>query len=268
MTCSSDSFARLLEEVLDDATLVQWDRLVNGMFHQDATGAGIEVFNAVTLLGSVGAWAVVAGASLWLWRGRHVLLLSAWLGTNFGGLLLEWVLKTLVHRRRPEYAAAYLHRHSYSFPNGHSMQSTITYVMLVFVGSVASRRWHDHRRALLACAVILTTLVGFSRLYLGVHYPGDVVGGIAAGTAWVSAALIQFNLAARQKLMRDRLSLTLRVIDPFDTSHERGTTVDARFIQTSDRARAIRGLLLSASWMFGPTEKRSETIDLSGDGPP
>jgi hypothetical protein len=83
-----------------------------------------------------------------------------------------------------------------------------------------------------------------------------------------NASRTQFNVAARQKLMDDQLSLTLRVIDPFDTSHERGTTVDPRFFQISDRSRAIRGLLLSASWTFGKPDKGKETIDLSGEGPP
>jgi outer membrane cobalamin receptor len=78
----------------------------------------------------------------------------------------------------------------------------------------------------------------------------------------------QFNLAARQKLMDDRLNLTLRIIDPFSTAHERSTTIDPRFVQTSDRSRAIRGLLLSASWTFGKVEKGKDTIDLSGDGAP
>jgi hypothetical protein len=80
-----------------------------------------------------------------------------------------------------------------------------------------------------------------------------------------NASRTQFNLAVRQKLMQDQLSLTLRVIDPFNTSHERGTTVDPRFIQISDRSRAIRGLLLSASWTFGKPDKDKDTIDLSVD---
>jgi outer membrane cobalamin receptor len=80
-----------------------------------------------------------------------------------------------------------------------------------------------------------------------------------------NASRTQFNVAARQKLMDDQLSLTLRVIDPFNTSHERGTTVDPRFFQTSDRSRAVRGLLLSASWTFGKPEKEKETIDLNAD---
>ncbi|MDQ2665778.1 MAG: TonB-dependent receptor [Gemmatimonadota bacterium] len=78
----------------------------------------------------------------------------------------------------------------------------------------------------------------------------------------------QLNLAARQKFMDDQFSLTLRVIDPFDTSHERGTTIDPRFFQVSDRSRAVRGLLLSASWTFGKPEKGRDNIDLSGDGSP
>jgi outer membrane cobalamin receptor len=83
-----------------------------------------------------------------------------------------------------------------------------------------------------------------------------------------NASRTQFNLAARQKLMDDQLSLTLRVIDPFNTSHERTTTLDPRFFQTSDRSRAIRGLLLSASWTFGKPEKGKDAIDLNGDGTP
>ena len=78
----------------------------------------------------------------------------------------------------------------------------------------------------------------------------------------------QFNLAARRKLMDDQLSLTLRAIDPFDTSRERSLTFDPRFSQTSTRRRAIRALLLSASWTIGKPEKAGDKIDLSGEGAP
>jgi len=78
------------------------------------------------------------------------------------------------------------------------------------------------------------------------------------------ASWTQFNFAARQKLMEDQLSVTLRVIDPFDTSRERGTTVDPRFFQTSDRFRKARALMLGATWTFGKPDKE-EKIDLSGD---
>lgn len=70
-----------------------------------------------------------------------------------------------------------------------------------------------------------------------------------------NASRTQVSLAARQKLMDDQLSLTLRVVDPFNTSRESSTTIDPRFYQVSDRSRAIRGLVLSANWAFGKPPK-------------
>jgi len=84
-----------------------------------------------------------------------------------------------------------------------------------------------------------------------------------------NASRTQFSLAARQKLMEDRLSVTLRVIDPFKTSRESSTTIDPRFYQVSNRARAIRGLLLSVNWTFGKPQKEGrDTIDQGSDQPP
>jgi hypothetical protein len=73
-----------------------------------------------------------------------------------------------------------------------------------------------------------------------------------------NASRTRFSFAARQKLMQDRLSLTLRVIDPFNTSRESNTTIDPRFYQVSDRTRQIRGALLSANWIFGKPPKRGK----------
>src|SRR2546427_1981086 len=85
-----------------------------------------------------------------------------------------------------------------------------------------------------------------------------------------NASRTRFTLAARKKLMEDRMSVTLRVIDPFNTSRESNTTIDPRFYQVSDRRRAIRGLLLSINWMFGNPQKEHERDknDRGGDGGP
>jgi len=85
-----------------------------------------------------------------------------------------------------------------------------------------------------------------------------------------NASRSRFTLAARKKLMEDRLSVTLRAIDPFNTSRESNTTIDPRFYQVSDRRRVIRGLLLSVNWTFGkPQEEHNREPDLGGDvGPP
>jgi undecaprenyl-diphosphatase len=189
------AFGGLLEEVLDDESLVRWDKLINGWIHAHTTPAGLAIFNAITTLGSVGAWLVVAVVAVWLWRRGDRLLLNAWLWTNLGGLAIQLLLKALIHRTRPEYAAAYLHGQSYSFPSGHAMQSTITYFLLVVVMSQADERWREWRRPLYAVATVLVLLIGVSRVYLSVHYPSDVVGGFAAGAAWLTAALALLDLA-------------------------------------------------------------------------
>jgi len=80
------------------------------------------------------------------------------------------------------------------------------------------------------------------------------------------AGRTRFTLAARKKLNNDRMSVTLRVIDPFNTSRESSTTIDPRFYQVSDRRRAIRGLLLSINWMFGRPQHHGRD-DLIGNDP-
>jgi hypothetical protein len=84
-----------------------------------------------------------------------------------------------------------------------------------------------------------------------------------------NASRTQFSMAARQKLMDDQISLTLRIIDPFNTSREGSTTIDPRFYQVSNRARAIRGLLFSVNWTFGKPDKQSrEPLDPGSDTNP
>ncbi|HXM37983.1 MAG TPA: TonB-dependent receptor [Gemmatimonadales bacterium] len=86
------------------------------------------------------------------------------------------------------------------------------------------------------------------------------------------ASRMRLTVAARRKLMNDQMSVTLRVIDPFNTSRESSTTIDPRFYQVSDRRRAIRGLVLSVNWRFGkPQEEHGrDPNDLGGEvgGPP
>jgi hypothetical protein len=79
-----------------------------------------------------------------------------------------------------------------------------------------------------------------------------------------NASRTRFSFAVRQKLMQDKMSLTLRVIDPFNTSRETNTTIDPRFFQVSQRSRSIRGLLLSANWTLGSAPKVRKSEDLVG----
>lgn len=189
------AFGGLLEEVLDQERLVHLDMAVNQWLRLHATRAGLATFAVVTQLGSPVVIALVVVVALVLWRRGERVLFWTWLGANVGGKIMEAALKLLVHRDRPEYAAAYLHGQSYSFPSGHSMGAMICYVMLVHVAVRTSERWARLRTPLYAAAGLVIALVGFSRLYLGVHYPSDVLGGYVAGVAWIALSLTAARVA-------------------------------------------------------------------------
>jgi len=198
------AFAGLLEEVLDNARLVQWDIAANEWLHTHATLAGLRIFQAITLVGSPGVWIVTALFALWLlWRREHFLFL-AWIASNVGGGLLQLLLKATVHRHRPQYAARYLHGQSYSFPSGHTMSATIAWSLMVVCAGL-SLGWHGHRRAkLYVASTILIFAIGFSRLYLGVHYPSDVIGGLIIGTAWVVLCTTAIRIVDSAEAARER----------------------------------------------------------------
>ncbi|WP_158035425.1 phosphatase PAP2 family protein [Herbaspirillum camelliae] len=97
-----------------------------------------------------------------------------------GGAVLNSVLKEYFLRPRPALWDTLVSEASYSFPSGHSMH---TMVLLVSLGFVMQE---EVKRAWWISAALFVFLVGFSRIYLGVHYPSDVLGGWFAGIAWAA----------------------------------------------------------------------------------
>ena len=180
-------FSGLVDAVLDNETIVRMDRVVEAWFHVHSTPSGLAVFDVVTQIGLPVVDAAIAAVALVLLFRREYPLLVTWLFANLGGKAIEYVIKNTVHRTRPQYAAEFLHGVSYSFPSGHTMGSTICYLMLAYI--VAARPGATRRTRWIAFLVAgaLIFAVAFSRVYLGVHYPSDVAGGFAAGMAWLTA---------------------------------------------------------------------------------
>ena len=180
-------FSGLLDAVLDNATIARLDRIVESWFHVHSTPAGLAIFDVVTQMGTPVVNVVIGLVALLLLYRREYPLLVTWLFANLGGKLIEHVIKNTVHRTRPQYAAEFLNGVSYSFPSGHTMGSTICYLMLAYI--IAARPGASSRTRWIAFVVagVVIFAVAFSRVYLGVHYPSDVAGGFAAGLAWLTA---------------------------------------------------------------------------------
>ena len=110
-----------------------------------------------------------------------------------GSALLNLGAKQLFARERPSLWESIAPESSFSFPSGHAMGSMTLAMVLVLLC------WHTRWRWLaVALATLFALLVGASRIYLGVHYPSDILGGFAAGIAWVSGVyLVLFRIRER-----------------------------------------------------------------------
>jgi undecaprenyl-diphosphatase len=142
------------------------------------------MFRDLTSLGSPTVLALIAGAVvLYLWidqkpaAARFVAIAIA------GGAALEVLLKLGFARPRPELVSHLVDVNSFSFPSGHATMATITYLTLgALLARVQTRR--RMKLYILGLAIFLALIVGFSRVYLGVHWPTDVVAGWCVGAAW------------------------------------------------------------------------------------
>ncbi|WP_417580625.1 phosphatase PAP2 family protein [Pelagibacterium sp.] len=141
----------------------------------------------ITALGSFSILTLVVSIVviyLLLTRRAGAALLVA--GAVISGALLSDLLKEVFDRPRPEFSAV-AGELSASFPSGHSMISAVTYLTL---GALLARLTDLRREKVFffGVAIVLTALVGMSRVLLGVHYPSDVIAGWALGAAWALAA--------------------------------------------------------------------------------
>lgn len=191
-------FAWLAEQVVAGDTQAadeQLRRLVSDIASPGLTRVMVyaSVWGAPRHLGVVAVVATVAFLAHG-WRRGAVLIPVTLIGAG----LLDGGLKLLFGRTRPvAFFEHYPSPESFSFPSGHALFAT------TFFGGLAVLLWKRLAHPVLRLAValaagVLVLLIGFSRIYLGVHYPSDVLGGFAAGVVWVAAVALGDRLAVRR----------------------------------------------------------------------
>jgi membrane-associated phospholipid phosphatase len=191
------AFAAIADEMADGETA--YDQSLASWLHAHATDPLTELFEAVTTLGNgiVLAGVTAIAAYLLARRGTRkeaVLMVIAFVGAE----ILSYSLKLGFRRDRPFFTDPLASESTFSFPSGHSTVSLAVYGALAVV--LARRLRGSGRLACLAAAALLVSLIGFSRLYLGVHFLTDVLAGFAAGTAWLAACVITLDLHQRLRL--------------------------------------------------------------------
>jgi undecaprenyl-diphosphatase len=176
--------AALAAAMLAGATL-PFDETVRSAVHRLASGGLTDLARLFSFVGEALVWVpatVIAGTALWLSNRRKQALALAL--AMLGAVVLDNAFKLTFHRVRPEAFYGFVPP-TYSFPSGHALFAAC------FYGAVASILTAEVQDAALRttvwiAAVLLVLCIGLSRIYLGVHYPTDVLAGYLAGAGWLA----------------------------------------------------------------------------------
>ena len=195
-------FAEIAEDLKDDPDLLAFDERILAFF----AGLRGPVLNSVavdfTALGSapnVILFSLIALLVFGLERDR---LGSAQLVTAAGGsAFCSEIAKRAIERERPPLEGRVVEAFGWSFPSGHTLHAAAMYLTIAVLVCRGVPTWRG-RALLVAAALFVIGVVGFSRVYLGVHYPSDVASGLLLGTAWAAVVEGAFSeLRHRRRLV-------------------------------------------------------------------
>jgi membrane-associated phospholipid phosphatase len=188
--------AWLCQEVFERETFRLDTTILLGI-HQWANPALDRVMLSLTRLGDPEFVVVIViltlGWLLWQQQRQEAKLLAI---ACLGALLLNQSLKLFFTRPRPLLWTRLITETSYSFPSGHALGSVVLYGFLAYV---LAAQFPTLSRGIYGAAIGIITAIGFSRLYLGVHYPSDIIAGYTVGFLWLSVCLVVLRLHTQAK---------------------------------------------------------------------
>lgn len=183
--------AKLAEEVLEkeafafDTSFLLW-------LHQYNNPSLDKLMLFITNLGNPTTVVIVAFMTLAiLWWRRYRLEIMVFTLTCLGGVILNTGLKLFFSKPRPQLWNQLITEKSFSFPSGHAIGSMVLYG---FVAHLLAFYYPKFSTLIYTLAVILIGAIGFSRLYLGVHWPTDVIAGYGVGFLWLAICITMLKL--------------------------------------------------------------------------
>ncbi len=200
-------FGGITEDILHGDPLVQVDLTISQYLHAHTEPPFTVAMILVSLAGSELVFiASLALSAYYAWhrRWRECSLFVIAVG---GGELLNLALKAFFARQRPLFTDPLFILTSYSFPSGHAMASMIFYGLVVYLIVKRPIAWRWRALATITGAVLIL-LIGFSRMYLGLHYLSDVLGGYAAGLVWLAFTITGVETFHRQRTQTPPVSGT------------------------------------------------------------
>lgn len=189
------AFLAIAEDVPENGRMVHLDVAITAWLQDHGTEGGEAIFSALSLLGSQVLTAVVVLVAVVFAARREWRRLAVLAITCGGGALLNTGLKLLFQRHRPAFAAEF-NLKTWGFPSGHAMNSLICYGL--FAHWIVAR-YPRARVAVLIATALLVGAIGYSRIYLGVHYLSDVAAGYSAGLMWLIACIAMERLIASRR---------------------------------------------------------------------
>jgi len=188
-------FAKLGSEVLE-GELIAVDHVVHQWVAQHRSPVALGVFRVITFLGAKEVLAPLAALVAWrLFRATQGMIALLAFSALAAGEFVA-VLKRNFHISRP--AGGITAGLGYSFPSGHATGSTAIAIVIAYV----SIRQRIHPRAIVPICALIALLVGFSRVYLDVHWASDVIGGWVVGAAFGVGCCALYELLHRRNIRR------------------------------------------------------------------
>jgi len=184
-------FATIAEEVLEKETYA-FDQSILLDLRSLHTPLRDRLMLGLTFLGEPNLLLILSvSLGIILWVRKHRSEATTIAITGAGAIALNLLLKTLFARARPQLWERTVDVRFYSFPSGHAMISMVIYGLL---GYLLGSRFPKQRWLIYSLTVVLVAAIGFSRLYLGVHWPTDVIAGYAAGLIWLMACIFSLEI--------------------------------------------------------------------------